>query len=235
MPAAIAAAGDRRSATGLPSSRIVPGGRAGRCRTARARSRCGRCRPGRRGRGSRRPAPSKETSRKAPSRDRPSTSSTTSPRLRLPRSDRSTLSGRPIISCDGAVAIEVARPVSIADEVAVAQHGDAVGDAVDLLHAVADEHHRHAARLRSATTREQPLDLALRQRRRRLVHDQHAGVERQRAGDLDELLLGGAQACRAASSGAQARPTVVEQAPCASPRMRARSMRAEALARHVAR
>ena len=35
---------------------------------------------------------------------------------------------------------------------------------------------------------EQPVDLVRRQRRRRFVHDQHAGVEGDRLGDLDGLL-----------------------------------------------
>ena len=37
---------------------------------------------------------------------------------------------------------------------------------------------------------EQALDLDGRERRRRLVHHDHAGVERERLCDLDELLLG---------------------------------------------
>ena len=34
------------------------------------------------------------------------------------------------------------------------------------------------------------LDFDVRQRRRRFVHDEDARIERQRFGDLDELLLG---------------------------------------------
>ena len=41
---------------------------------------------------------------------------------------------------------------------------------------------------------EQPLDLDAGQRGGRLVHDQHAGVERERLGDLDDLLVGDRQA-----------------------------------------
>ena len=37
---------------------------------------------------------------------------------------------------------------------------------------------------------EQPLDLDRRERRGRLVHDDHLRVERQRLADLDDLLLG---------------------------------------------
>ena len=42
----------------------------------------------------------------------------------------------------------------------------------------------------SATTLEQPVRLGDGQARRRLVHDDDLGVERQRLGDLDELALG---------------------------------------------
>ena len=41
-----------------------------------------------------------------------------------------------------------------------------------------------------ADDREQGLDLGLGQRRGRLVHDDHARLHRQRARDLDHLLLG---------------------------------------------
>ena len=43
---------------------------------------------------------------------------------------------------------------------------------------------------------EQALDLDGRQRGRRLVHHDHPRVERQRLGDLDELLLGDREAAR---------------------------------------
>jgi hypothetical protein len=46
------------------------------------------------------------------------------------------------------------------DEAAVAQHRHPVGDAVDLLHAVADEHHRHAPPAQLVDDREQAVDLA---------------------------------------------------------------------------
>ena len=51
-----------------------------------------------------------------------------------------------------------------------------------------------AAIAEAADDREQPLDLVGRQRRRRLVEDEDAGVDRQRLGDLDELLVGHRQA-----------------------------------------
>ena len=81
----------------------------------------------------------------------------------------------------------------LAGDVAVAQHGDVVADADQLLQPVRDVDDRHAARLEVGDHLEQDLDLGRRKRRGRLVHDQDAGVERHRLGDLDELLLADAQ------------------------------------------
>ena len=72
-----------------------------------------------------------------------------------------------------------------ADQPSVAQHGDAARDAINLLHAVADEHHRDAVGLKARHDPEQPLDLALRKRGGRLIHDQDPGVDGQRAYNLD--------------------------------------------------
>ena len=102
-------------------------------------------------------------------------------------------SSRPTISCTARSGGTSLGRVG-ADETPVAQHGDAVGYTIDLLHPMADEHHGDVLRAQVVDDAEQPLDFAARQRRRRLVHDQHAGVDRQRPGDLDELLLGTAQA-----------------------------------------
>ena len=73
---------------------------------------------------------------------------------------------------------------------AVAQHGDAVGEGEDLGHAVADVDHADPAGAQVAHDREQPQHVGLGQGRGRLVHDQHAGVERERLGDLDPLPVG---------------------------------------------
>ncbi len=59
----------------------------------------------------------------------------------------------------------------------------------DLVHAVADVDDADAARPQRAHDREQPLHVMLGQRRGRLVHDQHAGVLRQRAQDLHALAV----------------------------------------------
>ena len=48
----------------------------------------------------------------------------------------------------------------------------------------------------SAHLAEQPIHLVSGQGRRRLVHDQHPGVERDRLGDLDGLLPGDGQTGR---------------------------------------
>ena len=60
----------------------------------------------------------------------------------------------------------------------------------DLHHAVRDVDDRDAARGELAHDPEQHLRLALGQRGGRLVEDQDAAIERQRLGDLDQLLAG---------------------------------------------
>ena len=73
---------------------------------------------------------------------------------------------------------------------AVAEHRRPVAKLEDFIEAMADEQDGDAARARLADDREQPIDLVRRQRRRRFVQDQDAGVDRKRLGDLDELLIG---------------------------------------------
>ena len=63
-----------------------------------------------------------------------------------------------------------------------------------LVEPMADEQHGHAPVARLADDREQPVDLVRGQRRRGLVEDEDAGLERQRLGDLDQLLVGHRQA-----------------------------------------
>ena len=50
---------------------------------------------------------------------------------------------------------------SRADQPSVAQYGDTTGDAIDLLHTVADKYHRDAAGLKTRNNREQPFDFTL--------------------------------------------------------------------------
>ena len=77
------------------------------------------------------------------------------------------------------------------DRAPVAQDRDAVGEREQLAHPVRDEDRRHAARLERADELEERLDLRLGERAGRLVEQQHARVHRDRARDLDELLLVG--------------------------------------------
>ena len=98
-------------------------------------------------------------------------------------------SDRPIIIWTARIAIEFGGWLN-ADESPVAQNRDAVGDPIDLFHSVADEHHRHLARLELGDDCEEPLHFALGQSRGRLVHDQHFGVDGKGARDLHQLLLG---------------------------------------------
>ncbi len=77
-----------------------------------------------------------------------------------------------------------------AHEAAVAQHGDAVRDRVDLVEEVRDEQDRQTRLAQAAQHREQALDFAVVQAGRRLVEDQHLGIDAQRAGDGHQLLHG---------------------------------------------
>ncbi len=69
----------------------------------------------------------------------------------------------------------------------VAQHGDVVGDGLDLLQAMGDQEDRLAGGAQRANDGEQLLGLGRGQRRGRLVEDQQLDVGGERAGDLDEL------------------------------------------------
>ena len=104
------------------------------------------------------------------------------------------------------------------DAPAVAQHGDPIGEREDFVDAVRGVDDRDARRRELAHDLEQRLAFRRRKSRGRLVHDQNARVERQRLGDLDQLLLADAQLgdaalrrrcrCRAASESAFAALTM---------------------------
>ena len=81
-----------------------------------------------------------------------------------------------------------------ADVAPVAEHGDAVGEREDLVEAVRDEDRRDALLPQPPDEAEERLDLVVGERARRLVEDQDARVDRERASDLDHLLLIGSQA-----------------------------------------
>ena len=94
------------------------------------------------------------------------------------------------------------------DVLAVAQDGRAVGDARDLVHAVRDVDDRDALGFERAKEGEQLLDLAARERGRRLVEDEDADVARDRLDDLGELALAGRKSPRLAAFGSMSTPSV---------------------------
>ena len=85
------------------------------------------------------------------------------------------------------------------DQPPVAEHRHLVGDLEHLFDAVADEEDRDALVAQVADQLEELGDLVRRERGGRLVHDEHADVERDRLGDLDRLLRGERQAARRAA------------------------------------
>ena len=76
---------------------------------------------------------------------------------------------------------------------AVAQHGAAVGDHDHFVQPVRDVDDGGALGLHAHEHREQPLDLPLLQRRRRLVQNEDPASPPQRLGDRDQLALGEAE------------------------------------------
>ena len=72
---------------------------------------------------------------------------------------------------------------------AVAQHGDAIGESDDLVQTVRRVDDRDARLRQLPHDLEQGLAFRARKRGRRLVHDQDPRVQRQRLGDLDQLLF----------------------------------------------
>ncbi len=77
-----------------------------------------------------------------------------------------------------------------ADEPAVAQHRDPVGDGIDLIEEVGDEDDAQPLCGQAAHDAEQDLDLVRVEARRRLVEDQHPGRQVDGPGDGDEVLHG---------------------------------------------
>ena len=70
---------------------------------------------------------------------------------------------------------------------AVAEHREALAEAAHLGHAVRDEDDRHAVRVERVDEIAEPVHVGGRQRGCRLVQQQHAGLARDRLGDLDLL------------------------------------------------
>ena len=90
--------------------------------------------------------------------------------------------------------VELADGHARGDDLAVAQHGDAVGKAEHLVEHVADEQHAGAEPGDAADLAEQRVDLAAVERRGRLVEHEQTGLGRvpvlQRAHDRDRRPLG---------------------------------------------
>ena len=78
-------------------------------------------------------------------------------------------------------------PRTLADHSPVAQHDDVVAKTQNIAEDVADVDNRDALRAQPTDNLEQTLRLARRQRRRRFVKDDKAGLSGQRFGDLDKL------------------------------------------------
>ena len=100
-----------------------------------------------------------------------------------------------------------------ADVAPVAEHGDAVGQTPDILHAVRDEDHRDTRRAQVIGNPVELLALVLGQRRGRLVHDHDPRVGRQRLGDLHDLPPRDRQRAHRFAR-IEARAERVEQPPC---------------------
>ena len=71
----------------------------------------------------------------------------------------------------------------------VAHHRDAVGDSRELFHPMRDIDDADPSASQHRNDGKKPFDLAIGERRRRLVHDDDARGSRQDLSDLDELLL----------------------------------------------
>ena len=82
------------------------------------------------------------------------------------------------------------------DDPALVHEHDAVGDVHREVHLVGDDEHRHAGGGERSHHVEDPGDELGVERRRRLVEQHQLGVERQRPGDRDALLLTAGQARR---------------------------------------
>ena len=81
-----------------------------------------------------------------------------------------------------------------ADQLAVAQYRNALGDTGQLFEPVRNINDRHASGLQAGDLFEQHLDFTSSEHRRGLVEDQHMAVADQVTGDLDHLLVTNAQA-----------------------------------------
>ena len=79
------------------------------------------------------------------------------------------------------------------DVLAVAHDRDGVAEGEDLVEAVRDEDDRASLVAKASSDSEEAVDLDPAECCGRLVHDEHPGVERDRFGNLDDLLVGDRQ------------------------------------------
>ena len=77
----------------------------------------------------------------------------------------------------------------LADDRAVTEDDHTIGAGFDLVQPVGDKDDRHAIGLELADDPHQPIGLGGRQAGSRLIHNDDAGVERKRLGDLQKLAL----------------------------------------------
>ena len=124
--------------------------------------------------------------------DTPRSSSATSPSRDRRAWERPSRRSRPTISRIRSARATLGRGQR-GDDLAVAQHRDAIGDRGNLLEPVRDVDHAGAAVAQPRDRGEQLRRLPVGERGGRLVHDQHARLGAERLGDLDHLLLGHAQ------------------------------------------
>src|SRR5206468_4649934 len=76
------------------------------------------------------------------------------------------------------------------DTLTIPQHGHTVGEGEDFLQPMRDVDNADAALAKLAHHGEQAMLLLFRERSSRFVHNEDAGTRAERAGNLDELLLG---------------------------------------------
>ena len=105
------------------------------------------------------------------------------------------------------------------DQLAIAQHSDAIGDPEDLIQSMRDIDHRNAPLLERTNGRKQLLDFIGRQAGRRFVEDKYIGFDGKRAGYRDKGFFGSGQFLDRVD-GSKSQPT---------------SLRASAVRRSVAR
>ena len=95
---------------------------------------------------------------------------------------------RPVMRSNNPRDVDIAAG-ACAHHAAVAQHRHAIGDRQQFLETMRDVDDRPHRATRDRGSLEESRDLGGRERRRRLVHHQHARVVDERAGNLDDLLL----------------------------------------------